>query len=122
LKGVYVNNSVRLDRDDPERDKEEYRNHHLALFNHFPIPDESGKCQHPVHARIRREMNGAHFTIDFDPREIVSDDSFAQSVYDDAYQRKYKEAKAIIAEVDAEEKYDQARKLGLILPRSITCL
>lgn len=60
---------------DEELDQREYRNHYIVFFGHLTQTDESGRCPHPVHAAVRRAMNGATFRIDVDPREIVSDDS-----------------------------------------------
>lgn len=108
-----MNRNIDRDHDDPIRDAEEYRTHHLAIFGHLPNPGEDGKCQHPVHDEVRRVMNGATFRIEFDPREIVSDDSYAQRVYDERYQRKYQEAKDIIREIEEEDMYDRLRKSGL---------
>lgn len=107
---------IRPDTDE-DRDQREYRNHHMVFFGHLPEPDAYGRCQHPIHAAVRRAMNGATFRIDFDPREIVSDDSYAQHAYDEGYQRRYREAKQRIAEIEEEETYDNARAAGLILLR-----
>jgi hypothetical protein len=112
-----MDRAINLDHDDPILDVEEYRTHHLTIFGHLPQPGENGKCQHPVHDKIRRAMNGATYRIDFDPREIVSDDSHAQMKYDLIYQLKYQEAKDTIREIEEEEEYDRLRKLGIITAR-----
>ena len=48
---------------DESHDAEERRETHYKLFGHYPPDDPQAKCEHPMHADIRRAMNGAQIDI-----------------------------------------------------------
>jgi hypothetical protein len=103
-------------RKTPEYDQDEARQLHHTLFGHYPPTDLNEKCDHPIHAQIRRDMNGAEHIILFDPDEIVSDDAVVQGMYDDRYQKTFDETKQWQGAIEEEIRHEEAAKLGIILP------
>ena len=100
----------------PEYDQDEARQLHHTLFGHFPPTDLSEKCDHPIHAQIRREMNGAEHIILFDPDEIVSDDSVLHGMYDARYNETFAKTQQWQGAIEEEIAWEKARELGIILP------
>lgn len=97
-------------------DRDHYFEEHERLFGHLPTDGLDGPCQHPIHDHIRQQMNGAEIEVPFDSYEVVSDDSELERQRLVAYDAIYDETKAFQALVEQEDKWLNARNLGLILP------
>jgi len=104
------------DLHDTRTDRDQYFEEHERLFDHLPTDGLDGPCQHPVHAAIRQEMNGANIEVPFDSYEVVSNDSELERQRQVAYNAIYDETKEFQAAVDEEDTWLNARKMGLILP------
>lgn len=100
-------------------DQENRREEHYAIFGHLPPDDPNEKCQHPIHAAVRREMNGMALEVPFDPNEVISDDSELARQRQERYDMIYNATKQFQAQVEMEDRYENARKVGLILPDRI---
>jgi hypothetical protein len=102
-----------------EYDRENYENEHYAIFGHMPPEEPGAKCEHPIHDKIRREMNGATIEVPFDGSIIISDDSPVAKEAKDRYDMIYNATKQFQKEIEQEDKENAARKAGLILPNRI---
>lgn len=107
------------DLHDQEFDNTSRMEEHFELFGHWPPKDPGEKCQHEVHAAIRREMNGMTVEIPFDPNEVVSIDSELERQRQARYDMIFQATRQFQQEVEQEDKHANARKLGLILPDRI---
>lgn len=88
---------------DESHDAEERRETHYKLFGHYPPEDPQAKCEHPMHADIRRAMNGAQIDIPFDPEEVVSDDSQLAKAFKDRYNVVFQRTKDLQRQIEEEE-------------------
>jgi hypothetical protein len=102
-----------------DHDNEARREEHFELFGHWPPDDPGEQCRHEVHDRIRREMNGATFEIPFDGRTIISSDSELERQRQSRYDMIFQATRQFQKQVEMEDKYENARKAGLILPDRI---
>lgn len=109
---------TRIDPDlnDPEEDREKYREEHRRLFGHEPPADPDEKCEHPSHAAIRRTMNGATIITPFDGNEIITEDSEYEKAARERYGVVFRMTQAFQKEVEAADRYQRERGNGLILP------
>lgn len=100
---------------DAAHDVDEYRKQHRAIFGHEPPADPDETCRHPMHAEIRRAMNGAQIDIPFDPHEIVSEDAAVAQAARERYGVVFQATQEFQAEVEAEEARERARAMGIRL-------
>ncbi len=107
---------ILLDTSTPEADYDERREMHLELFGHFPPTDPREKCEHPIHAAMRREMNDADIFIPFDPDEVVSEDSLLNQMGKDRYDRVFSATQQWQKAIEEEERAERLRQGGLIIP------
>ena len=61
-------------------------------------------------------MNGMTLEVPFDPNEVISDDSELARQRQERYDMIYNATRQFQKEVEQEEKMENARKAGLILP------
>jgi hypothetical protein len=104
------------DLNDVREDREKYREEHLEIFGHEPPADPDEKCHHPMHAQIRRTMNGAKIEIPFDPSEIITEDSEMERARRERYNIAFQMTRDFQREVEAREARQRARDAGLIIP------
>jgi hypothetical protein len=64
-------------------------------------------------------MNGATIEVPFDGNEVVSSDSELERQRQARYDLIYSATKQYQEEVKAEDTYENARKVGLILPNRV---
>jgi hypothetical protein len=100
----------------PESDADEYREMHLELFGHFPPANPQDRCDHPIHAAMRREMNGGEVYIAFDPNEVVSEDSVLNAKGKARYDRVFTDTQQWQKEIEEEERAERLRESGFIIP------
>lgn len=92
----------------PEKtDREWADEEHFALFDHYPQPGPNGKCQHPMHAQMRRLIDGpgVYAEVTFDPNYLVSTDDERVVAAERAYEAKVERERARIAEFRERQAY-----------------
>jgi hypothetical protein len=104
---------------DREYDQEESRQTHYNLFGHYPPTDLNEKCEHPIHAKIRREMNDANVVIHFNPEDVISDDSELAKLAKDRYNTVFMETRQFQQQVEEEDEWERLDRLGIIHPGRI---
>jgi hypothetical protein len=107
------------DLNDVADDVEKYREEHHTIFGHYPPSDPGEKCEHPMHATIRRAMNDAQIEIPFDPDEIITEDSELERVRRERYGIVFAMTRSWQREVEARQKRDaeeRAARAGIIIP------
>lgn len=97
-------------------DAMEYRENHFDLFGHYPPRDPSDKCDHPIHAAMRREMNGANVVVLFDASEVVSEDALETKKKKDRYDYIFDETRQWQQQLEEEQREETLRKAGIIVP------
>lgn len=100
-------------------DANEYRENHFDIFGHYPPRDPSDKCDHPIHAAMRREMNDAEVTIMFDGGAVVSEDSLANKKGKDRYDYIFERTRQWQQEVEETQREEALRKAGIIIPGKV---
>lgn len=104
------------DLNDGADDRERYRDEHNMLFGHYPPDNPDEKCQHPIHAAIRREVNGATFDISFDPSSIITEDSEYERARRSRYDDVFAATRQFQKSVEEEDKYRALKAAGFIVP------
>lgn len=107
------------DLNDAREDREKYREEHQMIFGHYPPDDPDEKCEHPMHARVRREMNDAKIEIPFDPDEIITEDSEFERVKRERYGIVFQMTRDFQREVETRKMLEDAerlRRVGLVPP------
>ena len=99
---------------DSEHDLSEREEEHYLIFGHFPPEDPSEKCQHPIHAGVRRVMNGMTVEVPFDASAIVSDDSEVGREKKERYDAIFNATRQFQREIEEQEKLERMQKAGLI--------
>lgn len=105
------------DLNSAEEDREHRRRAHLDLFGHEPPEDPSQKCDHPIHAEIRRAMNGAKHEVPFDGTEIITADSAYEQARRERYGIVFEATREFQKQVEEEEAFERVRDMGLWTPR-----
>lgn len=96
-----------------EEDFDERREMHFDLFGHYPPKHPGEKCEHPIHAAMRREMNGGEVTILFDPSDVVSEDSLLNAEGKDRYDYVVRQTQAWQQAIEEEMQQERLRAVGL---------
>jgi hypothetical protein len=99
---------------DADHDNEQRREEHYLIFGHFPPENPSEKCQHPLHAAVRREMNGMTLEVPFDGDAIVSDDSEVGRERKERYDRIFQATRQFQKQVEEEDRLERMKEAGLI--------
>ncbi len=94
------------DLHDDAYDRESYRDEHFAIFGHYPPlrPDE--KCDHPMHAAIRRTMNDAKIEVPFDAEAVISVDSAFEQARQEHYDKVFDATRQFQQAVEEEDAHD----------------
>lgn len=112
--------TVDLDLHDASYDMDEREQEHWNIFGHLPPMDPNERCDHPLHAAIRREMNGLTVEVPFDPEAVVSDDSEVAREKQERYDLIYNATRQFQQEVEQEDKLKRMQEAGLIPIKFVT--
>lgn len=107
------------DLHDAEYDDDEYVQEHYAIFGHWPPRNPRIKCEHPIHAAVAREMNGATGITPFDGEMIVSDDSVLEAERQGRYNEVFDATRQFQRQVEEEDEQKRLMDLGLIPTKRI---
>lgn len=100
-------------------DAAEYRENHFDLFGHYPPRDPQDRCDHPMHAAMRREMNDANVVVLFDSGEVESEDAVSTVRRKGRYDHIFEETRQWQKEIEETERENALRKAGIIVPGKV---